>query len=174
MPPLLIAAPASLSGKTTAAVALGHRLKDAGRAVALLRLSGGDHAEDDARLFAGLAINISHRAEPVQAAAVAGADEGFTLIEAPAGDPRQAVEPLSANTVVVVAYADPLPADIPSFCEAVGDSCVGVIITRVPSRRLDATRAAAEGIGVRILALVPEDRLLAAPLLGAIAEALEA
>ncbi len=118
MPPLLIAAPASLSGKTTAAVALGHRLKDAGRAVALLRLSGGDHAEDDARLFAGLAINISHRAEPVQAAAVAGADEGFTLIEAPAGDPRQAAEPLSANTVVVVAYADPLPADIPSFCEA--------------------------------------------------------
>lgn len=174
MPPLLIAAPASLSGKTTAAVALGHRLKDTGRAVALLRLTGGDHAADDARLFAGLAFNISHRAEPVQAAAVAVADEDFTLIEAPAGDPRQAAEPLSAKTVVVVAYADPLPADIPSFCEAMGDSCAGVIITRVPSRRLEATRAAAEGIGVRIVALVPEDRLLAAPSLGAIAEALEA
>ena len=174
MPPLLIAAPASLSGKTTAAVALGHRLKDTGRAVALFRLTGGDHAADDARLFAGLAFNISHRAEPVQAAAVAAADEGFTLIEAPAGDPRQAAEPLSAKTVIVVAYADPLPADIPSFCEAMGDSCAGVIITRVPSRRLEATRAAAEGIGVRIVALVPEDRLLAAPSLGAIAEALEA
>ena len=174
MAPLLIAAPESLSGKTTVAVAFGQRLKDAGRTVALLRLTGGDHAADDARLFAGIAFNAGPRAEPVQAADVAVADEDFTLIEAPAGDPRQAAERLSARTVVVVAYADPLPADIPSFCEAMGDSCAGVIITRVPSRRLEATRAAAEGIGVRIVALVPEDRLLAAPSLGAIAEALEA
>ena len=174
MAPLLIAAPESLSGKTTVAVAFGQRFKDAGRTVALLRLTGGGHAADDARLFAGLAFNASRRAEPVQAEAVAVADEDVTLIEAPAGDPRQAAERLSAKTVVVVAYADPLPADIPSFCEAMGDSCAGVIITRVPSRRLEAMRAAAEAIGVRIVALVPEDRLLAAPSLGAIAEALEA
>ncbi len=58
MPPLLIAAPASLSGKTTIAVAFGQRFKDTGRTVALLRLTGGDHAADDARLFAGLAFNI--------------------------------------------------------------------------------------------------------------------
>jgi len=174
MPPLLIAAPESLSGKTTVVVAFGRRLTDTGRTVALLRLTGGDHAADDARLFAGLAFNAGPRTEPVQAAAVAVADEDFTLIEAPAGDPRQAAERLSAKTVVVVAYADPLPADIPSFCKAMGDSCAGVIITRVPGRRLEATRAAADGIGVRIVALVPEDRLLAAPSLGAIAEALEA
>ncbi len=174
MAPLLIAAPESLSGKTTVAVAFGGRLKDAGRTVALLRLTGGDHAADDARLFAGLAFNAGRRAEPVQAAAVAVADEDVTLIEAPAGDPRQAAGPLSAKTVVVVAYADPLPADTSSFCKAMGDSCAGVIITRVPNRRLEATRAAADTIGVRIVGLVPEDRLLAAPSLGAIAEALEA
>ncbi len=74
MPTLLIAAPASLSGKTTVAVAFGQRFKDAGRTVALLRLTGGDHAGDDATLFAGLAFNMSHRSEPVQAAAVAVAD----------------------------------------------------------------------------------------------------
>jgi hypothetical protein len=172
MPPLLIAAPASLSGKTTAAVALGQRLRDTGRSVALLRLTGDGHAADDARLFAGLAFNASRRTEPVEAVAVA--DEDVTLIEAPAGDPRHAAEPLSARAVVVVAYADPLPADFPSFCEALGGSCAGVIITRVPGRRLEATRTAAEGVGVRIVALLPEDRLLAAPSLGAIAEALEA
>ena len=71
MPPLLIAAPESLSGKTTVAVAIGQRLKDAGRTVTLLRLAGGDHAAEDARLFAGLAFNANRLAEPVQAEAVA-------------------------------------------------------------------------------------------------------
>ena len=173
MPAVLIAAPESLSGKTTIAAALGRRLSDSGKRVALWRLAGDANAAADARLLAGLAFNADRRSEPLEAAALsAGAD--VSLVEAPAGDPRSALEPLSARAVVVVAYADPLPADIPSFCEALGDACVGVTITRVPVRRLEATRAAAAAIGVRLLGLIPEDRTLAAPTLGAVAEALEA
>ncbi len=173
MPALLITSPVSLSGKTAIAVALGQRFSDAGRSVALSRLAGDGNAAEDARLFSGLAFNAGCQAEPVEPAAAA-AEADVTLIEALAGDPREPAGALSAKALVVVAYSDPLPADIPSYCEALGDSCTGVVITRVPSRRLEATRAAAEAAAVRLLALVPEDRLLAAPSLAAIAEALEA
>jgi BioD-like phosphotransacetylase family protein len=173
MPAVLIAAPESLSGKTTIAAALGRRLSDSGATVALSRLAGNTNAAADARLLAGLAFNAARRPEPLEAPALSG-DADVSLIEAPAGDPRGALKSLSARAVVVVAYADPLPAGIPSFCEALGDACVGVTITRVPVRRLEATRAAAGVIGVRLLGLIAEDRTLAAPTLGALAEALEA
>jgi BioD-like phosphotransacetylase family protein len=174
MPPLLILAPAALSGKTAVAVALGQRFSDAGRSVALSRLAGDRNAGEDARLFSGLDFNAVRRMEPVEPSAAVAADADVTLVEAPAGDPREPAGSLSAGALVVAAYSDPLPADIPSYCQALGDSCSGVVITRVPGRRLEATRAAAEAAAVRLVALVPEDRLLAAPSLGAIAEALEA
>ena len=173
MPAVLIAAPESLSGKTTVAAALGWRLAQGGKRVALSRLAGDANAAADAQSLGGLPFNADRRAEPLPAPAPsAGAD--VSLVEAPAGDPRRALESLSARAVVVVAYADPLPADLPSFCGALGQSCAGVAITRVPARRLEATRAAAAAIGVHLLGLIPEDRTLAAPTLGALAEALEA
>ncbi len=173
MSSLLIVAPEPLSGKTAVAVALGRRFKDAGRTVALVRLAGDGHAEADAGLYAGLAFNDRRRPGPVEPREAA-TDADITLIEAPAGDPLGLAESLAARALIVAAYADPLPADLPSFCRSLGDSCAGIVITRVPQRRLEATRAAAESVGARLVALIPEDRTLAAPSLGAIAEALEA
>jgi BioD-like phosphotransacetylase family protein len=173
MPSILLAAPESLGGKTTLAVALGHRFQDSGRTVALLRLAGDTHADDDARLFGGLPFNTV-RESPLVEPRGATADADITLIETPAGDVREVAESLSARVLVVAAYADPLPVDLPSFCRALGDSCGGMAITRVPSRRLNATRGAAEAAGVDLFALIPEDRRLAAPSLGAIADSLEA
>jgi len=172
MSALLIVATQPLSGKTTVAVALGRRFKDAGRTVALVRLAGDGHADADAGLYAGLAFNDRRRPGPV-APQDAATDADVTLIEAPAGDPRGLAESLPARALVVAAYAHPLPADLPSFCQALPDSCAGIVITRVPRRRLEATRAAAQDVGARLVALIPEDRTLAAPSLGAIAEALE-
>ncbi len=175
MSSLLIVAPEPLSGKTAVAVALGKRFKDAGRTVALARLAGDGHADPDAGLYAGLAFNDRRRPGPVEPQD-AGTDADITLIEAPAGDPRGLAESLSARALVVAAYAHPLPADLPSFCGALADSCAGIVITRVPLRRLEATRAdvqSAIGGGARLVALIPEDRTLAAPSLSAIAEALD-
>jgi BioD-like phosphotransacetylase family protein len=169
----LIVAPEPLSGKTAVAVALGQRFKDAGRTVALARLAGDGHADADAGLYAGLAFNDRRRPGPVEPQD-AGTDADVTLIEAPAGDARGLAESLSARALVVAAYAHPLPADLPSFCGALADSCAGIVITRVPRRRLEATRAAAQDLGARLVALIPEDRTLAAPSLSAIAEALDA
>jgi BioD-like phosphotransacetylase family protein len=176
MSSLLIAAPEPLCGKTTVAVALGQRFKDAGRTVALVRLAGDGHAEADARLYEGLPANDRRRAGPVEPQGAA-TDADVTLIEAPAGDAHALAGSLAARALVVAAYADPVAPDLPSFCGALGDSCAGVVINRVPRRRLEATRAGAEsaiGGAARLVALIPEDRTLAAPSLGAIAEALEA
>lgn len=170
---LLVTAPEPLCGKTTIAVALGQRFKEAGRAVALVRLAGDQHAAADAGLYAALPFNDHKRAGPVEPPEAA-TDADVTLVEVPAGDARGLAESLSARALVVAAYADPLPADLPSFCDALGDSCTGVVINRVPRRRLEAARAATHDIGARLVALIPEDRTLAAPSLGAIAEALEA
>lgn len=173
MSSFVIVAPEARSGKTTVAVALGRRFKDAGRTVALVRLAGDGYAEADAGLYAGLAFNDRRRPGPVQPQEAA-TDADINLMEASAGDPRGLTEPLAARALVVAAYADPLPADLPSFRRALGDSCAGMVITRVPRRRLEATRAAARGTGARLVGLIPEDRTLAAPSLAAIAEALEA
>lgn len=173
MSSFLIVAPEPLSGKTAVAVALGQRFKDAGRTVALARLAGDGHADPDAGLYAGLAFNDRRRPGPVEPQD-AGTDADVTLIEAPAGDARGLAESLPARALVVAAYAHPLPADLPSFCGALADSCAGIVITRVPRRRLEATRAAAQDLGARLVALIPEDRTLAAPSLSAIAEALDA
>jgi len=171
MPAVLIAAPESLSGKTTIAAAIAGRLSEGGKTVALARLAGDAHAAADARFFAGLPFNADPRPE-LEAAAAGQAD--VTLVEAPAGDARAALGALAGKAVVVAAYSDPLPAGIPSFCAALGDACAGVAVTRVPVRRLEATRDAVGAIGARLLGLIPEDRTLAAPTLGAVAEALEA
>ena len=173
MSSFLIVAPEPLSGKTAVAVALGQRFKDAGRTVALARLAGDGHADADAGLYAGLAFNDRRRPGPVEPQD-AGTDADVTLIEAPAGDARGLAESLPARALVVAAYAHPLPADLPSFCGALADSCAGIVITRVPRRRLEATRAAAQDLGARLVALIPEDKTLAAPSLSAIAEALDA
>jgi BioD-like phosphotransacetylase family protein len=176
MSSLLIAAPEPLCGKTTIAVALGQRFRDAGRSVALVRLAGDGHAEADAGLYEALPSNDRGRAGPLDPRD-ATTDADVTLIEAPAGDAHALAGSLAARALVVAAYADPLPADLPSFCGDLGDSCAGIVINRVPRRRLEATRAAAQsaiGGTARLVALIPEDRTLAAPSLGAIAEALEA
>jgi BioD-like phosphotransacetylase family protein len=173
MASVLVVSPEQLHGKTTVAVALGQRLAAEDKKVALLRLEGDAHGASDASVLAGLSFNAKPQAEPVAAsAAKAGGD--VTIVEAPAGDAREQVAALGAKVVVALAYSDPLSADMPSFCRAFGDACLGVVITRVPAPRGEATWAAAEGVGVPLLGLLPEDRTLAAPSLRAIVEALEA
>lgn len=172
MPAIIVASPEHLDGRTTVAAAIGHWFAANDKKVSLLRLGDDRRADEDARLLGSLPFNTGAKAAPVKAEDVP--KRGTNIIEAAAGDAREAASALSAKAVVVFAYADPIPADIPSFCEAFGGSCAGVVVTRVPARRVDDTRAAVETAGCTPLALIPEDRTLAAPPLAAVAAALEA
>src|SRR3990172_7203149 len=98
MPAVLIAGPESLSGKTTVTAALGRRLADTGRRVALWRLAGDANAAADARLLGGLAFNAGRRSEPLEAAALGG-EGGGSLGRGPAAPPLPSVSVSSASSL---------------------------------------------------------------------------
>ncbi|MCH8064231.1 MAG: hypothetical protein IIC90_00185 [Chloroflexi bacterium] len=71
---------------------------------------------------------------------------------------------LSARVVLVAAQADEQRAgDLASEANTLGDALLGVIVTRQAERMVSAARKALEDRGLRCLAVLPEDRLLAGP-----------
>ncbi len=163
MPALLLASPEPLSGKTTFAVGLCRTAMAAGRTVSLLRLAGDANAAPDTALFESL---------PGVSGDPASAD--IVIIEAPAGDPSGAMAGVGDARVIVVAPADSGPVGVAEYCRGLGAALAGVIVNKVPQRRAASLRKAFEGAGVRLLVAVPEDRVLAAPVLGDLAAALDA
>ena len=154
MPAFVLLAPTPLSGKTTIAAALAQRMKAEGKTAALSRLGDDANAAADKALFA----TISGSADTAQ----------VTIAEAAAGDPGT-----GADRALVVADAA-LPAEeIAAFCRTLAGE-PAVILNRVPARRADGTKAEAEAAGLKVIGMLPEDRLLASPTLGEVAEALQA
>jgi len=177
MPALLVVAPEPLAGKTTLAAGLAQRLKEEGRSAALLRLAGDGHAVADASLFASLPFNARPQREPLDPAQALGAAEGaeMALIEVPGGDPAETLKALGpAARALVVASGEASPGQVAQYCRGLGGSPAGLILNRVPQRRREAIRAAFGAAGLQPLALLPEDRTLAAPTLGQVAEAVQA
>ncbi len=154
MPALVLVAPQPLAGKTTVASGIARRLISQGKSVAVSRLGSDGNAEADRALFA----KVSSATETAQ----------ITIAEAPAGESN------GERKAVVVADAMMAAGDIAAFCAPLAGKLAGVILNRVPQRRVAAVRAAAEGAGMKVICLLPEDRLLASPTLGEVAHALEA
>ena len=163
MPELILLSPESLAGKTTVAAGLGDSLRLQNRAYTLTRLPGDDHADVDSGLFAAHSL----RSE-------SSGTDAVTIIEASAGDPADALSSHPDIRALVIADASkPLPG-ILEYCRAAGDRVAGLILNKAPAKRIATIRKDAESAGVNLLALVPEDRLLAAPILGDVALALSA
>ncbi len=154
MPALILVSPEALGGKTTVAVGLAHRIASEGRTLALNRLSDDEHSEADAALFAALEVGSPE-------ATKADVD----LIEASAGDPAASLEQGPDARAIVVAAASTPARELAEYCRPLGDRLAGVIVNKTPRKRLEAVRAEAEAAGLRVIAILPEDRLLAAPVL---------
>ncbi len=155
MPALVLLALGPLSGKTTIAVALAQRLRLEGKAVSLSRVGEDANAAADRELFTRIV-------GPATAGTV-------TLTEAPAGE-----QGVGADRVIVVSEATIEPAQLAQLCQPLAPRMAGVILNRVPARRLAAVRADVEASGVKVFGAMPEDHLLAAPTLGEVADALSA
>jgi BioD-like phosphotransacetylase family protein len=155
MPSVVLLAPAPLSGKTTIAAALASRLGAEGRPVALSRTGDDANSGPDAALLSRIS------ADPGAA---------LQLIEASAGSNSG----ISADHAVVVAGAGAAVDDLAEFCRPLAGKLAGVVFNRVPERQADELKAAAVAAGLKVIGLVPEDRLLASPTLGEVALALEA
>ncbi len=138
---ILVAASTPGAGATTVAVGLAHRLAYAGHDVRLERLAGDERAAADAAVFATLEFCASS-GFPIDAAAVP--DGPVVVIEAPAGgDSAALASRLGAKLVAV---------------DGGGGAPTGAALTLT-------NRARKGGTGT-----LPEDRLLAAPTVGQIAE----
>ena len=156
MPAFVLVSPKPLSGKTTIAAGLAHRLRKEGKTIALTRTGDDANAGSDGALFATLSSPAAPGAVHV------------TLTEVSSGDTA------TDARAIVVADASVPPAEIASFGSALGGSLAGLILNRVPQSRTQVIRSDAEAQGMRVLGTVAEDRLLAAPTLGEVAAALQA
>lgn len=163
MPALLLASPAPLAGKTTLAAGLARNVAARGKSVALRRLGGDRNAAADSALFESF---------PGVSRDAAAAD--LIIAEAAAGDVSGALEDVGDGRVVVVATPEMSAADVKTFCGGLGGAFAGVVLNRVSRRRTDSVRAAFQTAGVRVIALLPEDRVLAAPVLSEVVAALKA
>ncbi len=157
MATILISSLAPLAGKTTIVAGLVAKLRAQGLSVQGSRQGDDANAAADARLFASLAPEAD------------AAD--VTLIEAPAAD---TATPTAGASVLAVVDAVASAEDVASRLTAFGDASVGVILNCTPRKRIDVLRSSFEAAGVNVLAVVPEDRVLAAPLLRDVAAVLQA
>jgi len=163
MPVFLLVSPQPLAGKTTLAAALAQRMRAAGKSFACTRLEGGDNAAADSDFYAG----FGGRARDAESADV-------LIVEAPAGDPTSALARYKDARVIAVATPAAAAGDVAGYCAAIGASLAGIVLNRVPQGRSASVRAAFESTGLKLLALVPEDRTLAVPVLSDVAVALDA
>ena len=139
--PVIVVAGEPGAGATTVAVGLAHRIAHSGRAVRVSRLDGDDRAAADTATLGMLDF-----AEAVDAASVAGSDDVVTVVEAPAGADAGALAAQYGAQLVTVARDG---SDAPD------------------GSALHLTTHAIGGGPLRI----PEDRMLAAPMVGQLVEA---
>jgi BioD-like phosphotransacetylase family protein len=163
MPALLLVSPEPLAGKTTIAVGLAEGLRRRGQSSGpLSRLPGDGHAEADAALFATLRGSSSDSSQGVRIIELPPGDAGSSLT----GDPE-------ARALVVADGSRPL-SPILEYCGAFGDRFAGLVLNKTPPKRAESLRTDGQTAGVNLVAVVPEDRLLAAPVLRDVATALSA
>ena len=150
MPVIVVAGSESGAGATTVAVGLAHRLAYAGHPVRVERLNGDARAAGDAYAF-GLLEFAQSSGAPLAEAAVPAFD-GVTILEAPpGGDAALLASRLGARLLLVGREG----GDGPGAGNGASDRALHLVSH---ARSAGALR-------------LPEDRLLAAPTIGALIEA---
>jgi BioD-like phosphotransacetylase family protein len=149
MPTLYVASSQPLAGKTTVAAGIARKLASQRVQCRLTRTGEDENADADAALYASFASG--------------GAVD---ITELPAGE--QAPGGGDGRIVFVATQADK-PSDLARI-----SGLAGVIVNRAAARKEGEIRAAYEQAGTKLLAVVPEDGLLASPTIGQVVEALGA
>jgi BioD-like phosphotransacetylase family protein len=156
MPALQLVASKPLSGKTAVATGMGLLFSRNGQRVRLVRAGSGPAADADAQTFAEYLFAASPGRTVTPDAVTAGNTNELVLVELDAG-----AAPLSLQALVVV-RGEPTDEDI-ALGRTLGNNLAGSIATRVPLDRTEAVARVMTDGGLRPLALLPEDRTLAAP-----------
>ena len=184
MPTLLIASLQPGAGRTTVVAGLGAWLAGQNHSVRLLRTcsdTGADPAaEDDAQTLAATpgCTAPAGAASEQDAQAQAGETDAagaVCLIETAVGVPTDLADRLSASVVLVSAHSDEQHlTELSVAAQSLGERLLGVILTRQPERRLTKIETVLRERELTCIAVLPEDRLLAAPNIREVTEALHA
>lgn len=160
MPIVIVASSEAGAGKSVIAAAIAYRMARAGHAVSLARLKGDANADADAATFSQLEGVVSS-GKPLAADDLrAVASVADVVAEAPAGEVDALAAELDAK-VLVVTTASARSLD--------SGRTAGTIVTGV--RAADAPAVASRG---GVIAVLPEDRVLAAPAVDDIVRAVNA
>lgn len=171
-------------GKTAVSAGLGRYLKNRGQNAGYLRrTAGGDDSESEGRdaAFMRLALGLPETekmlaADLKEASSRAGRDRDTLIIEDMiARDSHELAVALDARVVIVAAYPPRLPGLVEEG-KRFGERLRGVILNKVPSSQVERVRAEASSLldsaGIKLLGILPEDRLLLSPTVGELAERL--
>jgi hypothetical protein len=164
MPVFQVIASRPLAGTTAIAAGLAQGLAAGGARVRLVRLGSGAAADFDAATFATyIFASATGRPEPTVSAAA-----GETIVvEADAG------APLTDAAGVLVVRGAMADGDV-SLGQSLGERLIGSIGTNVSPANVEAVARDLTNAGLRPLAIIPEDRVLAAPCVMEIRETLGA
>jgi hypothetical protein len=165
MPVLQIVAAKPPAGKTTALVALAQGFAAAGHRVTIVRSGDSPSAAQDAETFTAFSF-AGTPGHPVSADEVR-ADAGLVLVETDAG------AQLPAAPAILVVRGEPGDEDV-TLARSLGGRLIGTIATAVPPSRVEAVARELTNRDLRPIAILPEDRVLAAPSVGEIRDALGA
>jgi BioD-like phosphotransacetylase family protein len=165
MPRLQVISTEPLAGKTTVAIALAEGFAASGVTVQLVRAGSGTAADEDATSFAG--VFAASTPGSAVASAPAAASDVTQVVELDAG-----AAPENGPAVLVIRGVP--SAEDKALAASLGDNLIGTIATGVVKDAVeDIARELTNG-GFRPLALIPEDKALAAPSVGEIRDALQA
>ncbi len=174
---IMITSAGDFAGRTTVAAALGQKWQAAGKKIGYLRLGSDAAAVADAD-FMRQALNLEQSAvasasEKDAAKALQGVSSGRDSVIIEAGlssDPAtvEAAKATGAKVISVDAYDDNLDLIRLSVgYKSFGSALLGVVLNKVPASRIEKVNtqsgAALAKAGIKLLAALPEDRLLYAP-----------
>jgi BioD-like phosphotransacetylase family protein len=181
---LLIASLQPRSGRTAIAAALVQRLAFEGRRVVGVRLGGtGDSAATaDAGYFATLPGARGRGGLPLpldgaEASVAQLAEDGFAVIEAPAGAGANAPASTLDAAVIVVHRGVPnedATLQLQNMALDLGPRFLGLVITAVPQGFMLAAESAMDEAALPLIVAIPEDRVLYSPTIGELADTLKA
>jgi BioD-like phosphotransacetylase family protein len=167
MPSLQVVSSRPSAGKSAIAAGLALAFARRGARVRLLRAGSGQAANEDAASFAGLPFAGS-RGAPVAPDRISPPADETVFVES---DMEQAV---SAGLPSLIVVRDALYAEDANLAAILREQLVGTIATRIGGDDVERVARDLTNSGMRPLAILPEDRVLAAPSVGEIRDTLGA
>jgi BioD-like phosphotransacetylase family protein len=168
---LYITAVEEKTGKTAICAGLAINLLNAGKKVGYLKVKPAQN-DNDVNLMKkipGLEI-ISDGSNPLKGRDVALAEANLT------NQTSRAVKDMKAKVIAVEAYTGQILTNSKVYKE-LGKDFLGVVINKVPQSRLKGVKEEADkkygAEGIKVLGVVPEDRVLLAMTIGELAECIQ-